>query len=78
MQKGAVAKTVSTDTEQRSRKRRKVVKDEDVVRRLFEDVAPDLDDRNSGYTRILRIGPRKGDGAEQVYLELVNYEPTEN
>ena len=56
----------------------KVVKDKDVVRRLFEDVAPDLDDRNSGYTRILRIGPRKGDGAEQVYLELVNYEPTEN
>ncbi|MDN5697037.1 MAG: 50S ribosomal protein L17 [Rubrobacter sp.] len=56
----------------------KVVKDKDIVRRLFEDVAPDLDDRNSGYTRILRIGPRKGDGAEQVYLELVNYEPTEN
>jgi large subunit ribosomal protein L17 len=44
-----------------------------VVRRLFEDVAPELDDRNSGYTRILRLGPRLGDGAESVYLELVNY-----
>lgn len=52
----------------------KVVKDKTIVRRLFEDVAPDLDDRNSGYTRIIRIGPRLGDGAETAYLELVNYE----
>ena len=51
----------------------KVLKDKTIVRRLFEDVAPDLDDRNSGYTRILRLGPRLGDGAETVYLELVNY-----
>ena len=51
----------------------KVLKDKTIVRKLFEDVAPDLDDRNSGYTRILKLGPRLGDGAEQVYLELVNY-----
>jgi large subunit ribosomal protein L17 len=50
-----------------------VLKDKSVMRRLFEDVAPDLDDRNSGYTRILKLGPRPGDGAETVYLELVNY-----
>ena len=50
-----------------------VLKDKTIVRRLFEDVAPDLDDRNSGYTRILKLGPRLGDGAEAVYLELVNY-----
>ena len=51
----------------------KVLKDKTIVRRLFEDVAPELDDRDSGYTRILRLGPRLGDGAEQVYLELVNH-----
>ena len=51
----------------------KVLKDKEIVRRLFEDVAPELDDRSSGYTRILKLGPRPGDGAEQVYLELVNH-----
>jgi large subunit ribosomal protein L17 len=50
-----------------------VLKDKIVVRKLFEDVAPDLDDRNSGYTRILKLGPRLGDGAETVYLELINH-----
>ncbi len=55
----------------------RVLKDKTVVRRLFEDVAPEFDDRNSGYTRILKLGPRPGDGAEQVYLELVNYSPEE-
>jgi large subunit ribosomal protein L17 len=53
------------------------LKDKTVVRRLFEDVAPGLDDRNSGYTRILKLGPRLGDGAEAVYLELVNHSITE-
>ena len=52
----------------------KVLKDKTVVRRLFEDVSPELDDRDSGYTRILKLVPRLGDGAESVYLELVNYE----
>ncbi|MDQ3833207.1 MAG: 50S ribosomal protein L17 [Actinomycetota bacterium] len=51
----------------------KILKDKSVVRKLFEDIAPDLDDRTSGYTRILKLAPRPGDGAESVYLELVNY-----
>src|ERR671939_1003428 len=50
-----------------------ILHDKTIVRRLFEDVAPELDDRDSGYTRILKLGPRLGDGAETVYLELVNY-----
>ena len=49
--------------------------DEDVVTQLFEKIAPDMEDRQGGYTRILKLGPRRGDGAEEVYLELVNYDP---
>ena len=45
--------------------------DESVVTRLFEEIAPEYDERPGGYTRILRLGPRSGDGAEEVYLELV-------
>ena len=44
---------------------------EDVVTKLFEDIAPKYADRNGGYTRIIRIGPRRGDAAEMAVLELV-------
>ena len=47
------------------------IKDEDVVTKLFEDIAPKYDGRNGGYTRILKLGPRQGDVAEAVFLELV-------
>ena len=47
------------------------IKDEDVVTRLFVEIAPNYADRNGGYTRILKLGPRQGDVAEAVFLELV-------
>jgi len=43
------------------------------VRHLFEHVAPQYQDRPGGYTRIIRIGPRRGDGVMQAKLELVDY-----
>ena len=45
--------------------------DESVVTKLFEDIAPKYADRQGGYTRLLKLGPRQGDGAEVVFLELV-------
>ena len=47
------------------------IKDEDVVKKLFDEIAPKYESRNGGYTRILKLGPRQGDVAEAVFLELV-------
>lgn len=45
---------------------------EDVVKKLFDEIAPKYSDRNGGYTRIMRVGPRRGDAAEMAILELVD------
>ena len=44
---------------------------EDVVTKLFAEIAPKYAERNGGYTRVIKIGPRRGDAAEVSVLELV-------
>ncbi len=46
--------------------------DEDVVTTLFESIGPKMEGREGGYTRVMQIGPRRGDAAPMVILELVS------
>jgi len=53
---------------------RRVLNDEDLVKRLFDEIAPKFKDTPGGYTRIIRIGPRRGDAAPMAKLELATEE----
>jgi large subunit ribosomal protein L17 len=60
------------------RKALTMVPDKEVVRRLFEEIAPRFIDRPGGYTRVMRLGRRRGDGAELAIIEFVDYELAEH
>ena len=47
---------------------------EDVVKKLFDTIAPSYENKNGGYTAIYKLGPRRGDGAEMAVITLVGYE----
>jgi large subunit ribosomal protein L17 len=53
----------------------RVLQDRDHVRKLFDDIGPRFADRAGGYLRIVKLGPRSGDGAETAALQFVDYDP---
>ncbi len=55
--------------------RKKWRQEEDVVRILFEDIAPSYQDRHGGYTRIIRLNQRRGDASNLAILEWVDWQP---
>ena len=72
-----VEKKIKKDSASRLHARRQMLKvlykvdGKDITNKMFDEIAPKYADRNGGYTRIVKIGPRKGDGALEVVLELV-------
>lgn len=69
-----------TDSVANRRRAFAALRDDDVVRKLFSEIGPSFSERPGGYTRILRLGNRKGDGSPVARIELVGigeYKPEE-
>ncbi len=60
-----------TETPADGKKKRVNTKAVDMAAKMFDEIAPKYAERNGGYTRIIKLGARKGDGAEEVIIELV-------
>ena len=60
-----------TDTLHSKRQVYSYITKEEVAKKVFDEIAPKYEDRNGGYTRIIRIGARRGDAAEMAIIELV-------
>jgi large subunit ribosomal protein L17 len=65
------AKASETEKVAARRKVRARLGDNGIIKRVFDEVAPRFANRNGGYTRMVKVGPRLGDSAEMVILELV-------
>lgn len=50
------------------------LRNKDAVKKLFDEIAPKYENRNGGYTRILKLGSRRGDAAEMCILQLVDFD----
>jgi len=50
----------------------RLITDKDILKKLFDDIAPRYKERNGGYTRIIKLAKRKGDGADMAFIELVS------
>ncbi|MBD3168270.1 MAG: 50S ribosomal protein L17 [candidate division Zixibacteria bacterium] len=66
-----------TDTVHSRRIAAETIQNREVLQKLFNTIAPEMSDRNGGYTRVMKKGFRKGDNAELSIVELVNYKPEE-
>jgi len=72
-----VEKLISTGKKDSVHARRqafRLLQNRTLVRKLFDEIAPSFSDRNGGYTRVVKLGPRIGDGAEMAVLQLVGFE----